>query len=178
MQRNSLSLCLSLSLSPRNRARALATVHAASSITTLERQRESRRRVAGRLEDAADIALPVESGGDAHRVGLRRSWPTNGYGRTRRRRESNDQRTATTAAAEPYCGSCQARRVGAVTRRTVSRGSPRFGCTPCTLSVPFSPAEERGAARKRARNARDLQRARRDVARISRVSRRSRIYST
>lgn len=50
--------------------------------TLLERQRESRRCAAGRLSDAAGNALLVGNddgdGDDAHCVGQRRSWPTNG----------------------------------------------------------------------------------------------------
>jgi len=122
-------LCLSLSLSPRNRAHALAAAHSASSITTLERQRESLRRAAGRLEDAASNALPVgnDDGDDVHRVGQRRSWPTNGTAervgdervttserRRRRRRSGGGGAVLRLVPGAPY--------VGAV-RGTVSRGS-------------------------------------------------------
>lgn len=74
----------------------------------LKRQRESRRRAAGRLEDAAGNALPVgndNDGDDAHRVDQRRSWPTNGSAgraggereREREQRLANGRRIAARA---------------------------------------------------------------------------------
>ncbi|XP_011643517.1 uncharacterized protein LOC105431184 isoform X2 [Pogonomyrmex barbatus] len=54
-------------------------------------------------------ALPTKDDDDVHRVGQQRSWPTNGRPDASQARERTARRTA-----EPYCGSCQARCVGAV----------------------------------------------------------------